>query len=78
MTGVSAGTANAVPSSGAMRAVSPRGRERGMRRLLAIVFAGLTLGVMATAAFACGADDVYAPPQNSSPAVQQPQPGSTT
>jgi hypothetical protein len=49
-----------------------------MRRLLAILFAGLTVGVMATAAFACGADDVYAPPQNSSPAVQQPQPGSTT
>ncbi|GEM_PF-3100844 len=49
-----------------------------MWRLLAFAVAVLALGATARAAFACGSDEVYVPPQNSSPAVQQPQPGTTT
>ncbi len=49
-----------------------------MWRFLAFAIAVLALGVTASAAFACGSNDVYVPPQNSSPAVQQPQPGATT
>jgi len=48
-----------------------------MRSLLVMFLVGLVLSVFVTAALACG-DEVYNPPQNNSPEVQQPQPGSNT
>lgn len=44
-----------------------------MRRLLAALVVGITMSVLATAAFAC--DDSYDTnqPQNNAPLVQQPQ-----
>jgi hypothetical protein len=45
----------------------------GMRRFLAALIVGISMSVLATAAFACNGSYDTNQPQNNAPLVQQPQ-----